>query len=128
MHRDRSGIPHCATADDVYEGKLIPKGTIVFPSLIALSKDPERYPNPESFDPDRFKNDKQDAATSALSKDHLQRDHFHYGFGRRLCPGLHVAEASLFIVISRVLWGFDVKPKPGHILDMNDRIRESTAS
>ena len=113
------GIPHCATTDDVYEGSFIPKGTIVFPNLTALSKDPERYPSPDIFEPDRFKGDNQSSAASALSKDHMQRDHFHYGFGRRVCPGVHVAEASLFIVISRILWGFCIKPKPGHVLDMN---------
>ena len=26
---------------------------------------------------------------------------------------MHVAEASLFIVVSRVLWGFDIGPKEG---------------
>ena len=118
----RSGIPHCATTDDVYDGKCIPKGTIVFPNLTAMSKDPERYHDPEQFQPDRFKGDHQTAAASAQSTDYRERDHFHYGFGRRLCPGLHVAEASLFIVISRILWGFHIRPKPGHVLDMDAKV------
>ena len=109
----------------MYESSFIPKGTIVFPNLTALSKDPERYPNPEIFDPERFRGDNQNAAASALSKDHMQRDHFHYGFGRRICPGVHVAEASLFIVISRILWGFHIRPKPGHVLDMGAKTGES---
>ena len=32
---------------------------------------------------------------------------------------MHVAEASLFIVVSRVLWGFDIGPKEGCPLDMD---------
>lgn len=120
------GIPHATTQDDIYEGKLIPKGTVCFPSFTALSHDPERYPNPEIFDPDRFKDDNIGSAASALSTDYMKRDHIHYGFGRRLCPGILIAEASLFIYMSRVLWGFDIKAKPGYPLDMSDKISKWT--
>jgi len=37
------------------------------------------------------------------------RDHFAYGGGRRICPGLHVAEQSLFVNIARLLWGFNIE-------------------
>lgn len=116
------GIPHATTKDDTYNGRTIPKGTIVFPNLTALSRDTERYPNPDVFDPQRFHGDLLDASASALHPDHMKRDHFHYGFGRRLCQGIFVAEASLYIVISRVLWGFNIKAKPGHVLDMDAKI------
>jgi hypothetical protein len=36
------------------------------------------------------------------------RDHLTYGGGRRICAGIHVAERSLFLVLSRLLWGFNV--------------------
>jgi cytochrome P450 len=45
--------------------------------------------------------------------DPYERDHFTYGAGRRACPGVHVAERSLYINISRVLWGFDISKKGG---------------
>ena len=114
-----AGIPHCATQEDVYKGRTVPKGTIVFPNLTALSKDPERYSEPYKFAPERFAKDDRSAAVSALSKNYMDRDHFHYGFGRRLCPGVHVAEASLFIVISRILWAFDIRPVKHCKLDLD---------
>jgi len=40
-----------------------------------------------------------------------ERDHFSYGAGRRACPGVHVAERSLFINVARVLWGFNLGKK-----------------
>jgi hypothetical protein len=45
------------------------------------------------------------------SADASERDHFSYGAGRRACPGIHVAERSLFINVSRVLWGFNLRKK-----------------
>jgi hypothetical protein len=47
-----------------------------------------------------------------------KRDHFSFGGGRRICPGLHVAENSLFINIARLLWGFNVE----HAKDENGNI------
>lgn len=104
------GIPHATTKADVYEGLAIPNGSIIFPNLTALSRDNDRYDEPEKFLPERFLGDDLDASASALHSDYKKRDHFHYGFGRRLCQGIFVAEASLFIVVSRTLWGFDIKP------------------
>ena len=31
-----------------------------------------------------------------------------YGFGRRICPGQHVAQRSLFINIALIFWAFNV--------------------
>jgi cytochrome P450 len=107
------GIPHATSKPDVYEGRTIPGGTIVFPNLTALSRDSNRYEDPDQFEPERFLGDELDASSSALHPDYMKRDHFHYGFGRRLCQGIFVAEASLYIVVSRVLWAYDIAPKPG---------------
>jgi len=113
-------VPHAATQDDIYDGMVIPKGTVCFPSITALNLDPERYPEPEVFNPDRFIHDEVPSAASAISSDYMKRDHYHYGFGRRLCPGILIAEASLFIFISRLVWGFDVQAIDGVKLDMKD--------
>jgi hypothetical protein len=48
------------------------------------------------------------AAASAAHPDPLMRDHLTYGGGRRICGGIHVAERSLFLVLSRLLWGFNL--------------------
>ena len=48
------------------------------------------------------------AAEAAVTSDPNGRDHYAYGGGRRICPGMHVAERSLFLNIARLLWGFDI--------------------
>ena len=123
------GVPHATIKDDYYRGHFIPKGACVIPNLTALHRDSELYPDPDSFEPNRFKDHHLDAAASAIQLDYLQRDHFNYEFGRRLCPGIQVAEQSLFIVVSRVLWAFDIRMKIGHTLDMSaktGRLKETT--
>ena len=103
-------IPHALSEDDTYMGYHLPKGAGVMQNVYTIHMDPCRYPNPRYFDPDRYRNDRKSAYDSAASSDVAERDHFTFGSGRRICQGMHVAERSLFLGISRLLWGFDIKP------------------
>lgn len=106
------GVPHASTEEISYKGLTIPK-TILLPNAFALSRDPERYADPDAFAPERFLGDDLDAFTSAKQGDFLKRDHINYGWGRRLCQGIHLAENSLYMQVSRVLWAFDIATIPG---------------
>ncbi len=67
----------------------------------AILHDPETYPDPEEFKPERFLNEDgsvRDDPTLALA----------FGAGRRICPGRHIVDATLFIVASSVLSAFNV--------------------
>ncbi|KAM0420300.1 hypothetical protein ACHAPT_011961 [Fusarium lateritium] len=101
---------HYAAEEDVVDGYRIPKGSIVRINTWAMHMDPERYPDPENYRPERFLNHHLPAATYAASNDVAARDHFGYGNGRRICLGIHVAERSLFLMCSRLLHTFDVLP------------------
>ena len=109
----KSGMIHMVTEDDEYKGYFIPKDTIIMISWWAIHFDPKRYPEPYKFKPERYLNHKLSAAEYAAHPDVSQRDHFGYGAGRRICIGMHVAEQGLFIAVSRLLWGFDIKQKIG---------------
>ena len=50
-------FPTRAMQDDVYRGYLIPKGATVIQNIWAVFRDPNVYPNPEAFNPDRFLED-----------------------------------------------------------------------
>ncbi|PIL29320.1 cytochrome P450 [Ganoderma sinense ZZ0214-1] len=91
------GIPHRSLEDDEFRGYFIPKGSAVIANLYAFSRDPRVYPDPETFDPERFLKD------GKINPDVQDPSTFAFGYGRRICPGRHFAEASLFIIIASVL-------------------------
>lgn len=68
---------------------------------------------PRVFEPDRYLGDDSTSFESATKSDVKQRDHFTFGAGRRLCQGMHIADRSLFLGISRLLWGFELKKTVG---------------
>lgn len=48
------GVPHSNDEDDIYNGYLIPKGSVIIANVWAIHRDPVRYPNPTLFNPGRF--------------------------------------------------------------------------
>ncbi|KAI1616307.1 cytochrome P450 [Exophiala viscosa] len=103
-------VPHAADKDDEYMGYLIPKGAGVLNNVWAIHMDPRHHPNPRRFQPERYIDDTQSLYDSAANPDGTKRDVFTFGAGRRICPGMHVAERSLFLGMSRILWAFNIEP------------------
>ncbi|KAL6700185.1 cytochrome P450 [Trichoderma pleuroticola] len=91
------GLPHASTEEITYKGLTIPK-TILMPNAWALSRDPERYQDPDLFEPERFLGDDLDAFSSAKQSDFHKRDHINYGWGRRLCQEGFVKKPKAFRV------------------------------
>lgn len=75
--------------------------------LRGIHNDENRFPNPRAFYPERYANDFLSSAEAVINADASKRDHFLFGGGRRVCQGIHIAERSLFLAISRLLWAFD---------------------
>ncbi|EMD31066.1 hypothetical protein CERSUDRAFT_120119 [Gelatoporia subvermispora B] len=101
------GVPHRADEDDEYRGYHIPKGATVIGNAWAIHMDPVRYPDPTAFKPERHLGGP--ALRRAGGPDPEGRAHYAFGFGRRFCGGKDVAEASLFILCARLLWGIDFR-------------------
>ncbi|ETW77266.1 cytochrome P450 monooxygenase 29 [Heterobasidion irregulare TC 32-1] len=95
------GTAHAVTEDDEYNGMFIPKGASVFANMAGIMQDPEMFPSPDTFCPERF---------ITTTDPRLQSFELPFGFGRRICPGMHLALNSIFINVSRILWGFDIRP------------------
>ncbi|CAG7972379.1 unnamed protein product [Penicillium olsonii] len=102
-------VPHAVTQDDEYRGMFIPKNAGVLNNVWAIHMDPNRHPNPRTFNPNRYLDDQQSFGDAAANPDPSQRDVFTFGAGRRMCPGIHVAERSLFLGMARILWAFRIE-------------------
>ncbi|PHH68801.1 hypothetical protein CDD82_265 [Ophiocordyceps australis] len=89
------GGPHCALVDDEYEGYRIPKGAIVVANQSSLDMDHNVFEQPEQFEPQRW-------------LDNPRLPHGAFGWGRRKCPGQHLAKNSLELVFARMLWAYNL--------------------
>ncbi|RXW14807.1 hypothetical protein EST38_g11043 [Candolleomyces aberdarensis] len=94
-------IAHSTSEDDVYEGYFIPKDTVVMGNIWHILHDPETYPDPFNFNPDRFIKD-------GKINPQVTNPEAVFGFGRRICPGQYIAVDTLYVLISSVLAVFDV--------------------
>ncbi|KAI9269164.1 cytochrome P450 [Phascolomyces articulosus] len=113
-------LPHLIEKDVNYKGYLFPKGVLVLPSAYAMHRDPDRYPDPEKFIATRFLSNNKTMAASAAGKVE-DRDHFMFGFGRRICPAMHLAEVQMFILVTNILARCDLKPPLDRTLpDLDD--------
>ncbi|KAH9976333.1 CyP450 monooxygenase [Lactifluus volemus] len=95
------GVPHASREDDVYRNFFIPKGSFVIANAWAILHDPEIFPDPEVLKPERFLDQDgnlKDDPTMSLA----------FGAGKRICPGRHFADATLFMVASSVLSLFNI--------------------
>ncbi|KAF8553149.1 cytochrome P450 [Imleria badia] len=105
------GIAHRATQDVVWRGQCIPAGATVLGSHWAISRDPEVFPNPEKFDPQRWIDD------DGRLRDNMTS--YPFGFGRRVCPGRYVANKSLYINLALLLWSFHIVEQEDAPIDTN---------
>ncbi|TDL15533.1 cytochrome P450 [Rickenella mellea] len=99
-------VPHASTKDDEYMGYFIPKGTTVISSIWSIHRDPEVYPDPESFKPERFLD--EDGKEKGTEESKVLGHHL-YGFGRRLCPGATMADHAVWLFAAHNLWALNMK-------------------
>ncbi|KAJ3556449.1 hypothetical protein NM688_g2020 [Phlebia brevispora] len=125
------GIAHRAMRDVIWKEYVIPEGAIIIGNHWGIGLDPDAYPDPHTFKPDRWLD-----ADGNFNED---MTFCNYGFGRRFCVGQYLANkyvhvaiphplsylslaplghgSSMFITTALALWSFDMREDPESPID-----------
>ncbi|XP_015428201.1 PREDICTED: cytochrome P450 2E1 [Myotis davidii] len=96
-----SNLNHEATQDTVFRGYVIPKGTVLIPTLDSLLFDKQEFPDPDKFKPEHFLDEKGKFKYS---------DYFKvFSAGKRVCVGEGLARMELFLFFTAILQHFNLK-------------------
>jgi cytochrome P450 len=94
-------IYRTAEEDVDVDGYLVKTGSTVTISPWILHRNPENFPDPLAFDPDRF---------GAERRDEIKRNtYLPFGLGQRVCAGNHFAMLETAIIISLIASDLDLE-------------------
>ncbi|KAG2066224.1 cytochrome P450 [Suillus decipiens] len=116
-----TAIPHRVSEDDIHDGYYIPKGSLILLNIWFMLNDPQIYANPSQFNPERFlDNNGKDPEPEPRT--------ICFGFGRRICPGLRLADASVWISTVMSLAVFDISKVVENGVEITPEIDPSSGS
>jgi cytochrome P450 len=84
----------------IYKDWVIPPGTPVSMTSIFMHDNPQYFPNPEVFDPDRW--------LKADAERRLGKYLVNFSKGTRSCLGMNLAKAEIFLTLATIFHRFDM--------------------
>nr|BAE72877.1 cytochrome P450 [Glandularia x hybrida] len=106
--------PHKAKADVEINGYIIPKNAQILVNVWASGRDPNVWPNADSFVPERFLDSNFDQIDFRGNDFEL----IPFGAGRRICPGLPLAYRMVHLMLVTLVHKFSWKLEK---MDMNEK-------
>ncbi|KAI1332327.1 cytochrome P450 [Xylariaceae sp. FL0255] len=91
----------------IVDGHVIPKGVQVGVNIYSLHHNSDYFPEPYSFDPERWLTDNED------DRRRMREAFAPFQIGYRGCAGKAMAYLEISLVIARTLWYFDFETAPG---------------
>ena len=88
----------------------IPKGTNIMIPMSVVNRDPESWPNPSEFDPERFEGSEKSVAKKGF---------FPFGYGSRVCIGNSLAQMESAVFMCHLLRKYKLSADPTFRLKIN---------
>lgn len=101
----------------VVDGHVIPPGTMVGVGTYSLMHNPEYFPEPFVFRPERWLEGDPDQETpeEREARATMRRAFIPFTFGDRACAGKAVAYLEITLTVAKTLWYFDFETAPGKV-------------
>ncbi|XP_037423224.1 cytochrome P450 76M5-like [Triticum dicoccoides] len=116
-------LPHRAEEEGVeIGGYAVPKGSTVIFNVWAIMRDPAAWERPDEFVPERFLGRAE--ADQVLDFRGKAFEFIPFGSGRRLCPGVPMAERVVPFILASLLRAFEWRLPDGMLaeeLDVSER-------
>ena len=109
-------ITHSTICDTELDGYFIPKDTAVIINLYSVHRDSTLFPNPDTFDPDRFI--KEDGS---LNKE-VMNNVIPFSLGQRRCFAESLSRLEIFVFFASLLSRCTIEESPDHPLDPNNHV------
>ncbi|KAK3086583.1 hypothetical protein FSP39_020630 [Pinctada imbricata] len=92
-------VPHGVRYDVTWKDYVIPEGATLMINLESVGFDPNTFPNPEKFDPDRF----LDQDGNCIGQNRFMP----FSLGRRVCLGESLARMEIFLFVISLVQNFE---------------------
>nr|ABB20912.1 P450 mono-oxygenase [Stevia rebaudiana] len=108
-------VPHEAMEDCVVGGYHIPKGTRLLPNFWKIQHDPNIWPEPYEFKPERFLSTHKDVDVKGKHFELLP-----FGTGRRMCPAITFVLQILPLTLANLIQQFEIRKPSNDPIDMTE--------
>jgi len=98
------GVFHRNNEDIKIGSHELPKDTLIITTLGDIFQDPEHFPEPEKFNPDRYLSN--DGSNNLKFNPHPRNVHF--GIGKRRCLGENLARMSLYKFFTSLIQRYEI--------------------
>jgi cytochrome P450 len=98
-------LPHTTLNETELCGYIIRPNSLVLINLWSAHMDPEAWPEPEKFRPERFLDDKE----NIVNRERM----ITFSLGKRACLGEVLARQEVFLVLAAILQQFNILPPEG---------------
>ncbi|KAI7727055.1 hypothetical protein M8C21_007887, partial [Ambrosia artemisiifolia] len=107
-------VPHKSETEVKLGEYIVPKNTQIMVNAWAMARDPRYWENPMKFKPERFLENELE----------FKGQHFEFipfGSGRRMCPGIPVAQRVVSLMVASFVYHCDwILPHAREEMDMED--------